>query len=113
MRIRSLILAAALVLGGAVVASPAQAANIATNPGFESGLTGWTCSSGAQAVTSPVRSGASALAATPAGSAFARCSQTVTVQPNTAYTLSAWVRGPYVFLGAIGFSETWAAPGAN
>ncbi|WP_030455718.1 chitinase [Herbidospora cretacea] len=113
MKIRSLIAAAALVLGGAFVASPAQAANIATNPGFESGLTGWTCSSGAQAVTTPVRSGSGALAATPAGSDFARCSQTVTVQPNTAYTLSAWVRGPYVFLGAIGFSETWAAPGAT
>ncbi|GGK75830.1 hypothetical protein Ppa06_32300 [Planomonospora parontospora subsp. parontospora] len=100
---------AVLALGGATLsASPAHAANITTNPGFEDGLTGWTCSasSGAAAVSSPVHGGSRALQATPAGSDTARCSQTVAVKPNTSYTLSAWVRGGYVFLGASGTGTT-------
>ncbi|WP_449064911.1 carbohydrate binding domain-containing protein, partial [Planomonospora algeriensis] len=91
-----------------LAASPAHAANIAANPGFEDGLTGWTCSagSGAAAVSAPVHGGSKALQATPAGSDTARCSQTVAVKPNTSYTLSAWVRGGYVFLGASGTGTT-------
>ncbi|MGP3954799.1 chitinase [Nonomuraea sp. 3N208] len=101
----------------ALHASPAYAANILTNPGFESGLSGWTCSasSGAQAVSSPVHGGAQALRATPQGSDYARCQQNVTVQPNTTYQLSAWAQGTYVFLGATGTgidASTWGAPGA-
>ncbi|NUT38569.1 MAG: chitinase [Thermoactinospora sp.] len=109
---------AALLLGALLApASPAHAANIVTNPGFESGLSGWTCSatSGAQAVTTPVHGGTRALQATPAGSDTARCQQTVAVQPGQAYTLSAWVRGGYVFLGATGTginASTWGSPGA-
>ncbi|GIH75004.1 chitinase [Planobispora longispora] len=106
----------ALALGGTVLAAaPAYAANIATNPGFEDGLTGWTCSasSGAAAVSSPVHGGSKALQATPAGSDTARCSQTVSVKPNSSYSLSAWVRGGYVFLGATGTGtgdvSTWAS----
>ncbi|MEU6784358.1 glycosyl hydrolase family 18 protein [Nonomuraea angiospora] len=108
-------LALALV---ALHATPAYAANILANPGFESGLSGWTCgaTSGAQAVSSPVHGGARALQATPQGSDYARCQQTVTVKPNTAYQLSAWVQGNYVFLGATGTGgtdpQTWGAPGA-
>jgi hypothetical protein len=112
-------LAVALALGfTALHASPAAAANILVNPGFESGLTGWTCSSSAaaQAVTSPVHGGTRALRATPQGSDTARCQQTVTVQPNTTYQLSAWVQGAYVFLGATGGgvnASTWGSPGAQ
>ncbi len=98
----------ALVLVGLVaVASPAQAANILTNPGFESGsLSGWTCSGGS-VVSSPVRTGSHALQGGVTGSDFAQCSQTVAVQPSTAYTLSAWVRGSYVYLGVTGGASTW------
>ncbi|MGV9309239.1 chitinase [Nonomuraea sp. NPDC003727] len=91
------------------------AANIAVNPGFESGLAGWTCSL-ATTVSSPVHGGTKALQGSPAGTDFARCGQTVTVQPNTAYQLSAWVQGAYVFLGATGTgvnASTWGAPGAT
>ncbi len=100
------------------VPTRALAANILTNPGFESGLSGWTCSatSGAAVVSSPVHSGSGALSATPAGQDYARCQQTVSVRPSSSYTLSAWVRGNYVFLGATGTGgtdpQTWAAPGA-
>ncbi|MFI6513888.1 carbohydrate binding domain-containing protein [Streptosporangium sp. NPDC050855] len=109
MNLRKLAAAVVLALGGAMLAAtPAHAANIAVNPGFENGLTGWTCtqSSGAEAITSPVHAGTRALQATPAGSDTARCGQTVAVKPSSAYTLSAWVRGGYVFLGATGTGGT-------
>lgn len=122
-RIRSLVLplAATLAAGGltALAAGPAQAAdvNVVRNGGFESGLANWSCSneSGAS-VSSPVFSGAGALKATPAGSDNARCSQTVTVKPNSTYTLSTQVQGSYVYLGATGTGtqdvSTWT-PGSG
>jgi chitinase len=96
-----------LVVSGLVVASPAQAANILTNPGFESGsLSGWSCSGGS-VVSSPVRTGSHALQGGVTSSDTGQCSQTVAVQPSTAYTLSAWVRGSYVYLGVTGGASTW------
>jgi chitinase len=98
--------AAVLALAGAVLpASAASAANIAINPGFENGLTGWDCAAG-QVVSSPVHSGAGALQATPAGSDLARCQQVISVRPGSSYSLSAWVRGGYVFLGVTGTGTT-------
>ncbi|WNE98581.1 glycoside hydrolase family 18 protein [Streptomyces luomodiensis] len=94
-----------VALGGG--AASAAAANLAQNPGFESGLSGWTCSAAAgTTVTSPVHSGSAALKATPAGTDNARCAQTVAVRPNSSYTLSAWVQGSYVYLGASGTGTT-------
>ena len=97
-----------LVVAGLVgVTQTAQAANLLTNPGFEAGsLSGWTCSGGS-VVSSPVRTGGFALNGAVSASDFAQCSQTVAVQPNTAYTLSAWVRGSYVYLGVTGGASTW------
>jgi chitinase len=80
-------------------------ADLARNGGFESGLDGWTCTAGTT-VGSPVHGGGSALQATPAGSDNAQCSQTVTVQPDSQYTLSGYVRGSYVYLGASGTGTT-------
>ncbi|RSO01679.1 chitinase [Streptomyces sp. WAC 05379] len=100
--------AAALTLPGlTALSSAARAADadLARNGGFESGLDGWTCTAGTT-VNSPVRSGASALQATPAGSDNARCAQTVTVKPDSQYTLSGYVRGAYVYLGASGTGTT-------
>ncbi|MEU5255534.1 chitinase [Streptomyces longwoodensis] len=102
-------LTAALLAVPALTAlsSPAGAADadVAVNGGFESGLTGWTCTAGTT-VDSPVHSGRSALQATPAGSDNAQCAQTVTVQPDAQYTLSGYVRGSYVYLGANGTGTT-------
>ncbi|MFG2789468.1 chitinase [Streptomyces sp. NPDC048419] len=91
------------VPGITALSSSARAADadLARNGGFESGLDGWSCTAGT-AVGSPVHSGGSALQATPAGSDNAQCAQTVTVQPNSQYTLSGYVRGSYVYLGASG-----------
>ncbi|MGW2443097.1 chitinase [Streptomyces sp. NPDC001675] len=86
-------------------AAHAADADLAKNGGFESGLDGWTCTAGTT-VTSPVHTGASALQATPAGSDNAQCAQTVTVRPNAQYTLSGYVRGSYVYLGATGTGTT-------
>ncbi|MFE0534688.1 chitinase [Streptomyces nigra] len=104
----ALLIAAALTLPGlTALASAARAADadVVRNGGFESGLDGWTCTAGTT-VDSPVRSGRSALRATPAGSDNARCSQTVTVKPDSAYTLSGHVRGSYAYLGASGTGTT-------
>ncbi|WP_412076591.1 chitinase [Streptomyces xanthophaeus] len=117
----SILTAAALAAAGFLAAGPPAAAadaDLVRNGGFEAGLDGWNCSGGSGTlVTTPVHGGASALRATPAGQDNARCSQTVTVRPDSAYTLGAWVQGAYVYLGATGTGttdvSTWTqTPGA-
>ncbi|GHE71516.1 chitinase [Streptomyces cellulosae] len=99
-------LALALPLAGAGQATAADVNN-AKNAGFESGLSGWTCSANSGAVvSSPVHGGSAALKATPAGQDNARCSQTVAVRPNSTYRLSAWVQGGYAYLGVTGTGTT-------
>ncbi|MGM1079011.1 chitinase [Streptomyces sp. H28] len=102
-----LTVAALAASGTTVLSSAARAADadLVRNGGFESGLDHWTCTAG-EAVTSPVRSGGAALRATPSGADHARCSQTVTVRPDSAYTLTGHVRGSYVYLGASGTGTT-------
>ncbi|MEU0883323.1 glycosyl hydrolase family 18 protein [Lentzea sp. NPDC005914] len=98
-----------------VINGSAVAANLAANSGFEAGnLSGWTCTEGTSATTSTKRTGSYALQGAPVGQSNAQCKQTVTVQPNTAYKLSAWVQGSYVYLGVTGGVEkqTWT-PGTN
>ncbi|MEU9798200.1 glycoside hydrolase family 18 protein [Streptomyces sp. NPDC051000] len=117
----SLFTAAALAVAGLLAAGPPAAAadaDLARNGGFEAGLDGWSCpGGGAVAVTTPVHGGSSALKASPAGQDNARCAQTVTVKPDSTYTLGAWVQGAYVYLGAAGTGTTdvsvWTqSPGA-
>ncbi|MGC9669531.1 chitinase [Planosporangium sp. 12N6] len=109
---------AATVAGAvALIVGPAAAdTNTITNPGFESGLSGWSCPATASAVTGHAHSGSLALAGATTNSDNAQCTQTVTVAPNTTYTLSAWVNGAYVYLGATGTGgtdpSTWT-PGTN
>src|SRR6266536_5273576 len=113
-----LLVAGIAVVGVAVAAAlvgipSAFAANLLTNPGFESGtLTGWTCSAGS-VVPSPVHSGSRALAGAASASDNATCTQKVAVKPSTAYTLSAWVRGSYVFLGVTGGASNWTPSAAT
>ncbi|MGW7203712.1 carbohydrate binding domain-containing protein [Streptomyces sp. NPDC054837] len=111
-RLFALLGTAALALAGAVaLPGTAQAANVLTNPGFESGaLSPWSCTGNlGSVVSSPVRAGSKALAGAVSSSDIAKCSQTVAVRPNTAYTLSGWVRGSYVYLGVDGGSSTWTS----
>ncbi|WP_285510377.1 glycoside hydrolase family 18 protein [Streptomyces sp. NBRC 14336] len=98
--------ALALTFTGTGTASAADVNN-AKNAGFESGLTNWTCSANSgTTVSSPVHGGSAALRATPAGQDNARCTQAVAVQPNSTYTLSAWVQGGYTYLGVTGTGTT-------
>ncbi len=103
----ALVTAAGIGLGATMSTAHAADANLAANPGFESGLSGWTCTAGSgSVVSSPVHSGTSALKGTPSSSDDSQCSQVVSVQPNSAYTLSAYVEGSYVYLGATGTGGT-------
>jgi chitinase len=108
------VLATTTLAAAAIVftAPPVLAANILANGGFESGaLSPWSCSNGS-VVTAPVHSGGRALAGAATAADHARCAQTVAVQPNTTYALSAWVRGNYVYLGVTGGPSTWTPSAA-
>ncbi|MEU2776198.1 carbohydrate binding domain-containing protein, partial [Streptomyces sp. NPDC007162] len=109
-RLLALLGSAALALAGAIaLPGTAQAANVLSNPGFESGsLSPWSCSGNlGSVVSSPVHSGSKALAGAASSSDNAQCTQTVAVQPGTTYSLSGWVRGSYVYLGVTGGASTW------
>jgi chitinase len=105
----ALAVTAAAAFGVTALATTAQAAdiNVAKNAGFESDLSNWTCSAGTGSVVgSPVHGGAKALKGTPTAQDTAQCSQAVAVKPNSTYTLSSWVQGSYVYLGASGTGTT-------
>ncbi len=87
---------------------------LVVNGGFESGsLSPWTCTGNlGSVVSSPVHTGAHALAGAASASDDAQCSQTITVKPNTAYTLSGWVQGNYTYIGVTGSgadTSTWTS----
>ena len=112
----ALLVSGALVVSGvatvSVLSTAAGAAtvNLLANPSFGTGnLTGWTCDAGtATVVTSPVYTGSAyALSATPTSSDDAQCTQTVSVLPNTSYTLSGYVEGAYAYIGVTGGSDNW------
>ncbi|MFD8388007.1 carbohydrate binding domain-containing protein [Streptomyces sp. NPDC059680] len=82
------------------------------NGDFETGsLAPWTCDSGATVVSSPVHGGSHALKTAPSASQTGQCAQTLTLKPNTSYTLRGWVQGPYAYLGVSGgaSASTWAS----
>jgi hypothetical protein len=123
-RLRALLAlpAAALITAAAAVAAGAAPAfavtNLLANPGFESGtLSGWTCSATDHVVTSPVHSGSDALAGAATSADDAQCSQQVSVQPNSSYSLTGWVEGSYVYLGDTGTgtsdTNTWTPSATN
>lgn len=91
-----------------IQASYADVTNLISNPGFETGnLNGWSCDAGDLVVSSPVHSGSNALQMNPSSSLTGQCTQTISVQANTAYTLSAYLNGPYAYLGVNGGASTW------
>ncbi|MGW7444903.1 chitinase [Kitasatospora sp. NPDC054795] len=122
--VRSLLAgASALVIGlGALALADGTGAHAAdtdliTNGGFETGnLSGWTCSS-ATVRSTAAHSGTYALQSTPSGSDTGECTQTVAVKPSSSYTLSSWVQGSYVYLGARGTGgtdpSTWTPGGTG
>jgi chitinase len=105
-RLLALLTSCLLVAFGAGIAAPGASAqtNLLANGDFAAGSTaGWTCSAGDAVVASPVYSGSSyALAGTPTSGDDAQCSQVISVQPSSSYTLAGWVEGDYVYLGDSG-----------
>ncbi len=93
----------------AVAAAPATAAELLSNGGFESGsLSPWSCSgSTGSVVSTPVRTGTTALRGAATTADNAQCVQTVATVAGTQYTLSGFVRGSYVYIGIIGGASTW------
>ncbi|GAA4501698.1 glycosyl hydrolase family 18 protein [Actinoallomurus oryzae] len=81
------------------------------NGGFESGLSPWTCQAGGTVVSSPAHSGGHALQVAATSSQTGECDQSLTLQPNHAYTLTGWVQGGYAFAGVSGdaTASTWAS----
>ncbi|MEU5382232.1 glycosyl hydrolase family 18 protein, partial [Kitasatospora cineracea] len=119
-RAGALVVAAAMTVGSTALAlslgsASAATVNLLANGDFESGtLSGWTCTSGS-VVTTPVHGGSYALNGNATAADTGQCQQTVTVQPNTKYTLSGFLKGSYVYLGATGTgvnASTWT-PGAT
>jgi glucosylceramidase len=84
------------------------ASGLVINGGFEAGNTsGWTCDTGTAVVSSPVNNGNYALQLNPTDSLTGQCTQTIAVQANHSYTLSAYVQGNYAYLGVNGGASTW------
>ena len=84
--------------------------DLVANGTFETGsLSSWTCNSGDGVVTAPVHSGSHALNVAPTDSTTGECDQTITVQANHTYTLTAYVDGAYAFLGVQGGSSNWTS----
>lgn len=93
-----------------ITPTPQQGGNLVTNPGFESGsLSGWSCDANDAVVSTPVHSGSHALQVTTTSSATGECDQTITVQANHTYTLSAYVDGAYAYIGVQNGTSTWTS----
>lgn len=107
------LLAFVLALAAVVLVPSAGSAatNLVSNGTFETGsLAGWSCSAGSgAAVSGSAHTGSYALQGSPTSGDNARCSQSVSVRPSSTYTLSAWVKGSNVYLGADGGTSTWTS----
>ncbi len=88
---------------------------VIVNAGFEDGsLAPWTAAAGSGAIVgSPAHSGTHSLQVTPNGSSNGQVSQSVTLAPSTKYTLKAWVRGNYAFIGVSGGATASAWTSSN
>ncbi|MFG2218884.1 glycosyl hydrolase family 18 protein [Streptomyces sp. NPDC048685] len=94
------------------VSGPGGGTGALVNGDFESGSLGpWTCESGGAVVSTPVHGGTHALAAAATASQTGECTQTLTLSPNTKYTLSGWVQGSYGYLGVRGdaTADVWGS----
>ncbi|MFE2726145.1 carbohydrate binding domain-containing protein [Kitasatospora sp. NPDC059327] len=107
-------LATALAFAAATVGLASSAAalpdvELIVNGRFDSYPWIWGCESTTSRSTVPHEH---YMTGRPTAESYAGCTQRVRVQPNSSYTLSASVRGPYVFVGVTGTvtgtAATWS-----
>lgn len=94
------------------VSGPGGGTGSLVNGDFETGSLGpWTCESGGAVVSAPVHGGTHALAVAATSSQTGECAQTLTLSPNTKYTLQGYVQGNYGYLGVRGgaTANTWGS----
>jgi hypothetical protein len=94
------------------ISSTAPPPSSLANGGFETGsLSPWVCQAGDTVVTAPVHSGTHAAEISATNSQTGECDQTVTLSPNTTYTLSGWTQGNYAYIGVSGgaTASTWTS----
>jgi chitinase len=94
------------------IGSTAPPPSSLVNGGFETGsLSPWVCQAGDTVVTAPVHSGSDAALISATNSQTGECDQTVTLSPNTSYTLSGWTQGNYAYIGVSGgaTASTWTS----
>ncbi|MFK0100628.1 glycosyl hydrolase family 18 protein [Streptomyces sp. NPDC091040] len=92
------------------VPGPGGGTGALVNGDFETGALGpWTCEPGGAVVSSPVHGGTHALSVAATSSQTGECAQTLTLSPNTKYTLQGYVQGNYAYLGVRGgaTASTW------
>ncbi|MFE7562731.1 carbohydrate binding domain-containing protein [Kitasatospora sp. NPDC057500] len=90
-------------------ANPLPRVDLILNGAFDSYPWIWSCESNVSASSIPHDH---YVTGHPTADSNARCSQRVRVQPNSTYTLSTTVRGPYAFVGVSGAAgenaSTWS-----
>jgi chitinase len=94
------------------ISSTAPPPSSLVNGGFETGsLSPWVCQAGDTVVTSPVHSGTHAAEIAATNSQTGECDQTITLSPNTTYSLTGWTEGSYAYVGVSGgaTASTWTS----
>jgi carbohydrate binding protein with CBM4/9 domain len=94
------------------ISATAPPPNSLANGGFETGsLSPWVCQAGDTVVTAPVHSGTYAAEISATDSQTGECDQTITLSPNTSYTLTGWTEGSYAYAGVSGgaTASTWTS----
>jgi chitinase len=94
------------------IGSTAPPPSSLANGGFETGsLSPWVCQAGDTVVTAPVHSGTHAAEISATNSQTGECDQTITLSPNTTYSLTGWTEGNYAYIGVSGgaTASTWTS----
>jgi chitinase len=94
------------------ISSTAPPPSSLVNGGFETGsLSPWVCQAGDTVVTAPVHSGTHAAEISATNSQTGECDQTITLSPNTTYSLTGWTQGNYAYIGVSGgaTASTWTS----
>jgi chitinase len=94
------------------ISSTAPPPSSLVNGGFETGsLSPWVCQAGDAVVTAPVHSGTHAAVISATNSQTGECDQTITLSPNTTYSLTGWTQGNYAYIGVSGgaTASTWTS----